>query len=281
MKPNNNKALGSSDAKKAKKCRFCGDDYDESNMGLLQCYYHPRVFIPLGDPNGFADSSRFGAEHYLCCGASHRYNDHLHFERNMVRGCTRIDHCDNDEFRTIKEKSYVLIDLQLARDKHPVVNQSPLPDNVFIFENESDIPDQLTLHSSSNKTSLVFTGGALYNEFKTLSKQRLNAILSDFKRANYIEENRLVSVELIESFLEEGGEEAHQQVRLLLETKQALQSTNFQPFCLIRRVGSCLDPERVRGFNGNSLCQMQRVNIRINPLPPTSDPLPVKKRKFV
>lgn len=268
-------------SKQKRICRFCKDPYDDSNLGKLECYYHPRVFIPLGDPNGFADSSRYGAEHYLCCGASHRARDQLHFERNLVRGCTRIDHCDDQEFKKIKEKSYVLLDLQLARDDYPVLGKSPVPDNVFIFEEESDIPDQLTLHSSTNKTPIVFTGEALHNEFQALTKQRLNAILSDFKKANYIENNRSVSIGLIESFLEEGGEEAHKHVRLLLETKQALQSNNFQPFCLIRRVASCLDAERVRSFNGNSLCQMQMVNARINPSPPVSDPLPVKKRKFV
>lgn len=264
----------------SKKCRFCGEKYDQSNTGKLECFYHPSMFIAFGNTSGVIDFSRFGREHYLCCGASHRKGDHLHYEHNLIRGCTRIDHCDTEDYNAIRLKSYILIELNQARILYPVLKQNPLPNHIFIFQTEKDVPESFTLNApviKNNKIQLL--GADILNEYTKLSKERLSLILSNFKKANYIEANRFVTFELIESFLEESGEEGQHQVRLLLETKQALENHSFQPFCLIQRVGS-LDPERIKSFNGNSLCPLQLLSERMNSAP-SSPCIPLKKRKFV
>jgi hypothetical protein len=263
-----------------KKCRFCGEEYDDSNTGKLECFYHPSMFVAFGNTSGVLDFSKFGREHYICCGASHRKQDHLHYEHNLVRGCTRIDHCNTEDYNAIRSKSYILTELKQARLLYPVLKQTTLPANVYIFHTEKDVPASLDLNAPAIKNNKIqLLGADILNEYTKLSKERLSLILSNFKKANYIEANRFVTFELIESFLEESGEEGQHQVRLLLETKQALENHSFQPFCLIQRVGS-LDPERIKSFNGNSLCTLQLLNERMNSAP-SSPQMPLKKRKFV
>lgn len=240
-----------------KKCRFCQKGFTSESIGMLQCFYHPCLFVPLNDTNGNHVNLEFGREHYPCCGASCRLNDPLHFEREVIPGCSAIDHCDDAEFLHIKQNPYILVELEVAEIEYPVVNQSPLPENVFVFKTKESLPNKLTLTFAGKRECITVSGETLRLEIEALSRARMQKVIREFKQRNYIEEHRGISLELVESFLEEGGDNAHEEIRLLMKTKMALETQSFVPFCLIQRVGLRLDSNRVKKFNARSICSLQ------------------------
>jgi hypothetical protein len=260
-----------------KRCRFCQKGFTAENTGMLQCFHHPCLFVPLDDKNGNHIHSEFGAEHYPCCGASFRRTDPLHFEREAIRGCSPIDHCDDEEYLKIKKNPYILVELEVAQKEHPIVNQHPLPEHVFIFKTRESMPDEVTLHFAGKREAVIISAKTLCADIEALSKARMKNVIREFKEKNYIEEHRGISLELVESFLEEGGDDAHDEIRLLLKTKMALETQSFVPFCLIQRIGVRLDSSRVKRFNGNSICPLQNATLRMHA---SSSSLPPKKRIY-
>ncbi len=256
----------------SKTCRFCNKMYDSENTGMLQCFRHPFMFRPQVDMKGDHPFSEFGVEHYPCCGASIRPNDALHFETKFPRGCSRIDHCNEQDYYAIKNAPYFVMEFKEAQNLYPVVCEDPLPENVFVFNDQETMPETLNLMVVGERCSRTLKTSELVKQIRQTAQTRMQNVFKDFKKRHFIDEHRAIDRELIELHIEEGGDEAHQEIQVLLQTYQELQSESFIPFCVIQRVGSALDQARVEKINGHSLCPLQYVSNRMI--------LPPKKKIF-
>lgn len=264
-------------------CHNCKVKFDETNIGLLECNFHPLPFISHNNYRGIA-TTRFGPNHFVCCGASTDRYDALHFEGDSTpKGCYKIDHCTSEGFKQITktDKPYLVAPLSTINNLPVISNEykkerGSSSNTIHIFETEDSFKKAgkiliLQLPLGKNLSlNLLDLQQDVFNQ----SKAKLDEIVKNFeekhslnsKTASKNEKLRLLQ-ELLHGNGDDDGEnnntkeseEHNKAYNLIMDLQQDIDNKLFIPFAVIQRVSNQVDQYKIRELNQNEMCTFQRI----------------------
>jgi hypothetical protein len=250
-----------------KKCGFCSKEFDDTDIGMLGCNYHPGKYEKFGSEN---KRLKYGPNHFVCCGSSLDINDITHYESIKPIGCFPIDHRTKKESENIINTPYIIMELEIARDLpiyQKYISNTKITKNVFVFIER--IQENISIKLPLNK-KLNLNLDEIQDILKKKAEDRFEKITIEFKQRHDIsikkQKNSKQDMKILERLIHNNDKESEEDYKLIfdiLKLQDKIQNKGFIPFCIIVRVSNEPDPIKEEEINGIRECPIQ-TNYKIN-----------------